>query len=407
MKNQYKGAMTTQMLLLRFLPIVGLWLLLGVYVGYRLISPMSVRRTWKIILWVCVAILLVLPILTMLVARGANATHPVISFLPWPGFFAMGIVSIIFVFTLVRDVLLGVNWFVQMLLAKARSERPLPQDPTRRKFIGNAVNFGIIGTTGVIAGSGARSALQVPEVVEVDIPLVSLPADLEGFRIVQLTDIHVGPTIKSDYLTELVGKANALSPDLIVVTGDLIDGHVHELAEHVAPLAKLTARHGVYFVTGNHEYYWDAPAWIAYISSLGLRVLNNQHEVISHQQSKLVIAGVTDASAGNYVPNHRSDPAKAFADAPTDLVRIFLAHQPRSFFAAENVAFDIQISGHTHGGQYFPMSVLVHLFQPFVAGLYRHSERWIYVSRGCGYWGPPIRFAAPTEISLIRLVRAY
>lgn len=399
--------MSTQTLFLRFLPVILLWLLLGIYTGYRLISPLTLRRTSKIILWSVWLVLVVLPLLTMIFSRGGSGdVHPFFFYLPWPGFLALGIVSIVFVLTFLCDLVLGLDWLFRRFLAKVRSESYVPQDPTRRKFIGNAMNLGILGTTGVVTGGGVNAALDVPDVVEVEVPIASLPPELEGFRIVQLTDIHVGPTIKGDYLQDLVEKTNALDPDLIAVTGDLIDGYVPDLAKHVTPLAKLKARHGSYFVTGNHEYYWDALSWVEHISELGLQVLNNQHVVIAHQEQKLVIAGITDASAGNFVKNHKSDPQKAFAGAPEDAIRILLAHQPRSFFPAQRVKFDLQLSGHTHGGQYFPMNILVHLVQPFVAGLYRYGERWIYVSRGCGYWGPPIRFAAPSEISLIRLKAA-
>jgi hypothetical protein len=250
-------------------------------------------------------------------------------------------------------------------------------------------------------------------VVTVDVPIANLPAALQGFRIVQISDLHVGPTIRRDYLQRVVSTVNALDADMVALTGDLVDGSVSELAPHVAPLAELTSTHGSYFVTGNHEYYSGAHAWIAEFRRLGMHTLLNQHVVLTHRPAedadgaKLVIGGVTDYNAGHYDPAHRSDPQKAIAGAPPDAgARVLLAHQPRSASAAADAGFDLQLSGHTHGGQFLPWKYFVRFQQPFVAGLDRLHNLWIYTSRGTGYWGPPNRFGAPSEITLIRLVAA-
>ncbi|MCH9685863.1 MAG: metallophosphoesterase, partial [Deltaproteobacteria bacterium] len=255
-------------------------------------------------------------------------------------------------------------------------------------------------------GVGVVQARQLPEVVEIDVPIKGLPPEAEGFRIVQISDVHVGPTIHGEFLSGVVDRVNALSPDVIAVTGDLIDGYVEQLRDEVASLSRLSARHGAFFVTGNHEYYWDGPAWCEEVSRLGLTVLNNTHQVIEHDGARLLLAGVTDISAGGMVRAHASDPAAAREGAPECAVNLLLAHQPRSIDAAAAAGYDLQISGHTHGGQYFPMNVLVHLAQPYVSGLHLHDDTWIYVSRGTGYWGPPIRAGAPHEITLLRLIAA-
>jgi uncharacterized protein len=198
-----------------------------------------------------------------------------------------------------------------------------------------------------------------------------------------------------------------LNVDLIAVTGDLVDGSVQQLSVHTAPLAGLTARHGAYFVTGNHEYYSGERAWTAEIRRLGMHVLKNEHVVLEHDGTSLVLAGVTDYSAHHFDPAQRSDPAAALRGAPADAgARILLAHQPSSATAAANAGFDVQISGHTHGGQFWPWNLFVHFFQPFSGGLHRLKNLWIYVSRGTGYWGPPNRFGVPSEITRIRLVPA-
>ena len=208
-------------------------------------------------------------------------------------------------------------------------------------------------------------------------------------------------------MERIVNAVNALKPDLIAVTGDIVDGPVRELEAHTAPLAGLRSRHGAFFVTGNHEYYSGANAWMAEFARLGLRVLLNEHKVIEHQGASLVIAGVTDFGSHRFNPSHRSDPRIALAGAPMGAsVRILLAHQPRSAPAAASAGFDLQLSGHTHGGQFWPWNLFVRFQQPFTAGLHRLNRLWIYVSRGTGYWAIPNRFGAPSEITLLRLIPA-
>jgi len=254
---------------------------------------------------------------------------------------------------------------------------------------------------------GVINARRLAKVVHVDIPIAGLPAALRGFTIVQISDIHVGPTIKQGYLAAIVGAVNALKPDMVAVTGDLVDGSVARLAPHVAPLAGIVARHGVYCVTGNHEYYSGADAWVAELRRLGLSVLMNQNVVLEHDGARVLVGGVTDFSAHTFDPAQRSDPRAALSGAPADVaVRLLLAHQPRSAPAAAEAGFDLQLSGHTHGGQFLPWNFFVRLQQPFTAGLNRLKELWVYTSRGTGYWGPPVRFGAPSEITCLRLVPA-
>jgi len=200
---------------------------------------------------------------------------------------------------------------------------------------------------------------------------------------------------------------NALRADVIAVTGDLVDGSVRELSSHTQPLSRLNARHGAFFVTGNHEYYSGAGAWTAEVTRLGLRVLTNEHVVLQHDGAALLLAGVSDYGSHHFDPAQRSDPAAAIAGAPAQASpRILLAHQPRSATAASAAGFDLQISGHTHGGQFWPWNLFVRLQQPFTAGLHRLNDLWIYISRGTGYWGPPNRFGVPSEITRLRLVAA-
>jgi uncharacterized protein len=370
-----------------------LWLFLALpgYVGWRLLSAMSlgpVVITAGIVL--LAAFCLFMPISmrarTMLDRKLADR-------ISWVGLTAMGFFSSLFVLTLLRDVVLaGTHLFMS-------SE----QAQTWMAPSAQAVLF----LAFLMTVAGMILARRRPGIVEVRIPVLGLPRALHGFSIAQISDVHVGPTIKRGFVEGIVRRVNDLNADLIAVTGDLVDGSVQQLSVHTAPLAGLAARHGAFFVTGNHEYYSGERAWTAEIRRLGMHVLKNEHVVLKHDGASLVLAGVTDYSAHHFDPAQRSDPAAALSGAPADAgAKILLAHQPSSASAAAKAGFDVQISGHTHGGQFWPWNLFVHFFQPFTGGLHRLKNLWIYVSRGTGYWGPPNRFGVPSEITRIRLVPA-
>jgi predicted MPP superfamily phosphohydrolase len=361
-----------------------------------------------------VGVMALLPPITFLALRGVGVGPW--SGVQWLGYLFMGVSSIVFILLLGIDLLRLGRKLVLRLRSIGASAAKGPGQPAtpeaapdgvgRRAFLGRAVNLGIVGGAGSVTGVGVVQAQQLPDVVEVEVPIAGLPPEAEGFRIVQISDVHVGPTIRGDFLSAVVDRINELEPDLVAVTGDLIDGWVEQLREDVSSLGRIRARHGAFFVTGNHEYYWDGLAWCAEVERLGLTVLVNEHRVLDHDGARLVLAGVPDVSAGGMVAAHASDPAKARHGAPKGCPTILLAHQPRSIYAAAEAGYDLMISGHTHGGQYFPMNLLVYLAQPYVAGLELHADTWIYVSRGTGYWGPPVRVGAPHEITLLRLVAA-
>jgi len=307
------------------------------------------------------------------------------------GLFAMSLFSSVFVFTLLRDIVL----LVAIVSLPVRYVHTL-QGATALLAIGLASFVTVVG----FAGARRRA-----RIVSVDVPLANLPPALQGFTIAQISDVHVGSQIKRNYVDAIVDAVNGLDADLVAVTGDLVDGSVQDLARHIAPLGRLKARHGAFLVTGNHEYYSGERAWVAEFRRLGLRVLLNEHVVVRHRGASLVIAGVTDYSAHHFNPAQRSDPAAALAGAPPDAAaKVLLAHQPRSALAASGAGFDLQLSGHTHGGQFWPWNLFVRFQQPFTAGLHRLNRLWVYISRGTGYWGPPNRFGAPSEITLLRLV---
>jgi predicted MPP superfamily phosphohydrolase len=363
--------------------------LVHLYIGLRLLPDMEVGVPGILLGVVLLALSAVLVRIGLVAPslRRSRWSGP----LTWAGLLSMGFFSSLLVLTFLRDVLLLV-----LTLAGAGS-------PGINRVSALAVPLLALGVTAI----GFINARRLAHVVKVDVPIAGLPRELAGYAIAQISDIHVGPTIKRAYLNAIVNKVNSLKPDAIAVTGDLVDGSVQRLALHTEPLARLAAPDGVFFVTGNHEYYSGAEQWIAEVRRLGLRVLLNEHVIRHRGQAALMIAGVTDYSAQHFNPAHKSDPQLAAAGAPDDVaVKVLLAHQPRSAPAAADAGFDLQLSGHTHGGQFFPWNLFVPLQQPFVAGLNRVRSLWVYTSRGTGYWGPPKRFGAPSEITLVRLVPA-
>jgi hypothetical protein len=255
------------------------------------------------------------------------------------------------------------------------------------------------------AALGFKTVREGPRVREVSVPVAGLPAALAGLRIAQISDLHVGATIRREYVQGVVDRVLGLAPDLVAITGDLADGTPEKLARHVEPLGRLKAPLGVYFVTGNHEYYAGVEAWLKKIAELGATPLVNENRVVERGGSRVLVGGVTDSSGGHFIPAHRSDPAKAARhDAAVDF-KLLLAHRPDACFGAEKEGFQLQLSGHTHGGQFFPWMLLIPLFHRYHRGLNRHGRLWVYVNAGTGYWGPPHRFAVPSEITLLRLER--
>ena len=362
--------MVTVSSLRRFLPrlavVAMIWTLLNVYVGAHLLDGSGRSPAVTALGWVAVLVFGWLPFMGFAAGR---SRLPAKRALEWAGYVAMGVSSLLIVAFAAADLL------------HVRHAGP--------EILGGVALLTVVGLV------QARH----PRVVRVAVPIRNLPSDLAGLRIVQLSDLHVGATIRRGFVESVVDVTNALAPDLVAVTGDVADGLVPELRDHVAPLGRLRAPLGRFFVTGNHEYYWDPRGWTQELERLGLAVLSNEHRLLVRGSGRLLLAGITDLSVD-------SDPHAALAGAPESDVRVLLAHQPRSAYAARAAGFDLQLSGHTHGGQFFPFNLLVRLFQPFVAGLHRLEEMWLYVSRGTGFWGPPLRLGAPAEITLLELVPA-
>ncbi|MGO4393573.1 metallophosphoesterase [Variovorax sp. M-6] len=388
-------------------PLILLTTLLHVYIGLRLLPALAglpLAQPALLAALLVSASTMPLPFVGMRSERRQFADA-----WKWIGLISMGWFSSMIVLTLLRDAGLLLGW-----LGAAASGATVDWS---RWGVWSAAAVPLAATATSLVG--LLNARRTAGVVRVDVPIRDLPSALSGFTIAQLSDIHVGPTIKRGYIQRIVNAVNALGADMVAITGDLVDGTVAELRDHIAPLQHLKTRHGTFVVTGNHEYYAGAHAWIDELRRLGLRVLLNEHVVLQTRnvkgaqtdeevlESALLVAGVTDYTAGHFDAAHASDPYLALFDAPPLVhTRVLLAHQPRSAPEAAGAGYHLQLSGHTHGGQFFPWNLFVPLQQPFTAGLHKLHEMWVYTSRGTGYWGPPKRFGAPSEITLLRLVQA-
>lgn len=308
-------------------------------------------------------------------------------------YLCMGWLSFLLVFTLLRDLLLGAG----RVLAIDRA----------RLLLADAGPPAVIAGSLLALGAGVVLALRGPRLRRVTVPIDGLHPAWEGLRIVQISDLHVGPTIGERYVRRVVEMSNALEADLVVLTGDIVDGSVWRLARQVEPLAALKAAHGVVFVLGNHDCYSGARPWIAHFRSLGMRVLLNEHWTIERGGARLVVGGVVDPALRATEPQQAPRPDLAAAPAAGEALRILLAHNPALAPRGAAAGFDLQLSGHTHAGQFFPWTLAVRLVHaPHAAGLSRAGAMWVYVSAGTGSWGPPVRFGSEPELTLLRLVRA-
>ena len=266
-----------------------------------------------------------------------------------------------------------------------------------------AVGVGAVVALAVF--QGLRGALRIPRVRRVEVAIGRWPTALDGFRIAQISDIHIGPVLDRRFAAGLTARVNALDADLVVVTGDLVDGSVDQLRDDVEPFGALRGVHGVYFVTGNHDVYSGDLAWVEHVRKLGMRPLRNERVRIG-ADAGFDLAGVDD-HRGDWRSSSSEDLGAALEGRDPDRALILLAHDPTTFKRSSQCDVDLQISGHTHGGQIWPFHGLVRLTTPWVQGLHRVGASQIWVSRGCGFWGPPMRLFAPAEVSEIVIRSAH
>ncbi len=378
------------------------------YLWARLVRDPALPDPWR------KGLAVLLAVLALAVPAGMFALRllgrPLPRALPYVAFGWLGLAFLLFsalvALDLVRILAAAGTWLSDLL----RSAPDGPADPSGRFFVARAVAGGALVAAGGAGALGIRRAVGEPSVREVPVKLERLPRALSGLSIAQITDLHVGPTIGRREVRRVVDLANGLRPDAVAVTGDLVDGGVSELGDAVAELGRLRARYGVFFVTGNHEYYAGVRPWLAELERLGVRVLRNERISVGDAGAggaSIDLAGIDDWRSRGLAPGHGPDLAKALAGRDPDRALVLLAHQPLGFPEAVAAGVELQVSGHTHGGQIFPFSLLVDAVYRFSCGLYRHRESGvegqIYVSPGTGYWGPPMRLGTRSEVTRLVL----
>lgn len=363
----------------------------GVYVGFRVVNPLGMA-VWA--RWIAWALLLLPASLPFWFLMDQLRPGRWLDRFMGTTYLLLGLLSFLFVITLFRDwVWLGVRVAHRLLGLPER----LPETHSGLQTSG----YVILVLAVFLSAIAIARALSPLELTRIELTFDNLHPDLQSFKLIQLSDLHLGLFRGAGYLSEIVDTVNKASPDLVVVTGDLTDGSVEKLGNEVLSLTRLKAP--VLFVTGNHEYYWTPQAWIQHLEDLGVRVLTDSVYNIRHGDAKLAVVGVSDPTSKLLFPLEPSGISLAtrnFDPSGADL-RLLLAHRPGTAYQAVNLGFDLQLSGHTHGGQFFPWNHVIHLVQPFASGLYRHKGTWIYCSRGSGFWGPPMRLGVPAEITEI------
>ncbi|MFG1927572.1 metallophosphoesterase [Cryptosporangium sp. NPDC048952] len=384
------------------------------YLWWRLVaSPFASKRAR----WIGFGVTVLIVAFAMFGLRGSpeSLPGPLATVVSWGGPLWIAVMFYLLLLLLVLEPVRLIGRILITRRARAREKVPVGGPPSedqaaqaenwghnRRVFLARALavtaGVGALGTVGY----GTTEARNV-RVKRVPITLPRLDPSLSGFRVALLTDIHISATLHRPFVERVVNRVNELDVDAVAIVGDLVDGTVDELGEDAQALSALHSTHGTYFVTGNHEYYSGAEEWVEYLPTIGVQVLRNRRIEIPGG-SGLDLAGVDDVTAANSgVPGHGANLSRALDGRDRDRPVVLLAHQPVQWPEAVDRGVDLQLSGHTHGGQMWPFTYGVRLQQPVVAGHATDGDSQIYVSRGVGYWGPPVRVGAPPEISLIEL----
>jgi predicted MPP superfamily phosphohydrolase len=365
----------------RILLFAAVWLSLFVYAGRPLLIGAAVAGIAPAIAWTALVALAALPLLSWF-RRDSTLTN-------WAGYAILAIFSTLLVLVFLGDLVRG----LYALARWAFAAQTWPLLDVR------GIALTILGASLALSVVGLAQA-RCPRIRNVQIAIPGLPDELDGYRIVQWSDVHVGPTIRRRFVQALVDRTNALQPDAVAITGDFVDSDAATFGGEIEPIRDLRTRDGVFYVTGNHEYYWTPQEWLHLLAAHGVTFLRNEHKAVAN--GKLVFAGITDPVGRG---THKQDPDGALAGAPRNAVKVLLSHRPQASADADRLGIDLQLSGHTHGGQFFPFNLVIRKFQPLVAGLHRVGRTWVYVNRGTGYWGPPSRLAVGGEITRIELRR--
>ena len=362
--------------------------------GLRFVMPLEILSSYKYLLYLTLFIFYCFPIIGLILYFN-KIENNLSTGIHWLGYTGLGFVSLLFFIQAGADILL----LIKSLILKNHTF-----DPYRRSFLGVSAKTIVGGIAGIGSIWGTYNALKEPVIKTVKIKIDGLPESLKGFRMAQITDLHVGSMITGDFVERVTRKIIDLNADMLFFTGDAADGSVQSYGKHLQSLAEINPKYGKYFVTGNHEYYSDMNGWLQLIEGLGFKILVNESQNITINDATIMITGIPDRGGGHFSSFHKTDMEKAMGGMNPNDVKILLAHQPKDVEHALKYGFDLQLSGHTHGGQYFPFSLLVQMAHPFLKGLYKRENTWIYINQGTGYWGPPLRIGTEPEITEIILV---
>ena len=364
------------------------------YVGLRFVMTLDIMSSYKYLLCFTLFVFYCFPIIGIILYFN-KIENNLSTLIHWLGYTGLGFVSLLFFIQAGADLLS----LLKSLFAKGHSF-----DPHRRAFLGLSAKTIMGSIAGLGSIWGMYNATKEPVIKRVEIKIDGLPESLKGFRMAQITDLHVGSMITGKFVKTVTRKIKELNADMLFFTGDAADGSVQSYGKHLQSLAEINPKYGKYFVTGNHEYYSDMNGWLQLIEGLGFKILVNESQNIIVNDATIMITGIPDRGGGHFSSFHKTNMKKAVGGMnPSDL-KILLAHQPKDVEHALKYGFDLQLSGHTHGGQYFPFSLLVQLAHPFIKGLHKRKNTWIYINQGTGYWGPPLRIGTEPEITEITLV---
>lgn len=375
--------------------------LLHIYLWKRLVrdttDPGPARR-------VGTAVLVVLVLLLMAaLALGTRVDPAVAQWFAWPGYLWLAVFFYLMLILLALEIprLALRGWLRRGAVPQPGNSSTSSRQVSRRVLLsrGSAALAGVV-SVGVV-GYGTTVAMGTPSVTRFPITLRRLDPRADGFRVALISDIHLGPILGRSFTQRIVDIVNSERPDAVAIVGDLVDGDVAELADATAPLAELRSTHGTFFVTGNHEYYVGYSQWVEHLPTLGVTVLRNERTTITHNGGSFELAGVNDATADQW--QDAADVDKAMRGRDPRRAAVLLAHQPVDVQDAVRNDVDLQLSGHTHGGQLTPFELAVSLQQGAVAGFYEIEGTKLYVTRGAGFWGPPVRIGAPPDITIIEL----
>ncbi len=315
----------------------------------------------------------------------------------WLGSSLMGFWTTFILFSLPIDLILLINYAISSLINTAT------YNPENIFLLAKKTNIVVTSFSALFTVLGFIQVIAGPKIKNIFIPIKHLPQSLQHFKIAQISDLHVGPTIRKKYVEKVVRKTNLTHPDIIVITGDLIDANPALVMDDLQPLANLKPSIAKYYVTGNHEYYWGAENIISTMEKLGFIPLINDNRIINVAGVNILIAGITDDVGGNFMAGHHPDLEAALRTKEPTEFKILLAHRPGIYLLAEQLGVNLQLSGHTHGGQFFPFNLLIPLAHKYYHRLHQYKNLWLYVNPGTGYWGPANRLGVPAEITLCHL----